>query len=310
MEKMRYVIYTRKSQENKDRQALSIESQINELRGFAKKEKLVVVKELTESQSAYKPGRPVFAEMMEMFEEGLVNGILVWKPDRIARNALDGGRFIQAMDDGCILELRTPYERYRKEDNRMMLYILFGMSNDFSRQISANVKRGNREKYRRGEFVGKAPLGYLNAKVGNSRNIVIDPEKGFMVKRLFEEYATGKFSVAEMVRKARDWGLTSIQGNKLARSSVYVLLRRTAYYGVYKHVGEMYEGSYEPLITKELFDRVQNVLEGRKKLCKKVWRHAYTGLIRCGECGCSITATTKQKYYKKTNNHASYTYYH
>lgn len=78
-----------------------------------------------------------------MIENGLADAILTWKPDRLARNALDGGRVIQAMDDGKLKEIRTPYECFRQEDNRMLLYIHFGMSNDFSRQISANVKRGN-----------------------------------------------------------------------------------------------------------------------------------------------------------------------
>ena len=192
----KYVLYCRKSQESEDRQVYSISEQINELKEFAKKQDLDIVKILTETQSAYKTGRPVFAEMMDLLEAGYANAVLVWKPDRIARNALDGGRFIQAMDDGKILELRTPFERYKKEDNRMMLYILFGMSNDFSRQISANVKRGNREKYRRGEFVGKAPLGYLNdTKVEGA--ISLDPEKAPIVKKLFTEYATGGYSVMD-----------------------------------------------------------------------------------------------------------------
>ena len=180
--KLKYIIYTRKSQENRDRQALSIGSQIVELKEYASKEGLEVIKTFKESQTAFKPGRPVFAEMMEYLQAGVAKSILVWKPDRIARNALDGGKFIQAMDDGHIQELRTPYERFRKEDNRMMLYIHFGMSNDYSRQISANVKRGNREKYRRGEYPSHAPLGYLNAKVGDSRNIVPDPDFKYFSK--------------------------------------------------------------------------------------------------------------------------------
>lgn len=309
---LKYAIYTRKSQENRDRQALSIDSQISELQEFARKEGLNVVKVLKESQTAFKPGRPVFAELMEYAEEGIVEAVLAWKPDRIARNALDGGRFIQAIDDGYIAELRTPYERFRKEDNRMMLYIHFGMSNDYSRQISANVKRGNREKYRRGEYVGKAPLGYLNEKVGNSRNITPDPDKAPVIKQLFQDYSTGNYSVMDMVRKADSLGLSSVYGRKIAKSGMYTLLQRSAYYGVYEHAGEAHEGSYEPLISKSLFDKVQDVLANKGKPRKRDWsNHAYKGgLIKCAECGCSITATTKVKFYKKTGNTGVYSYYH
>lgn len=131
--KLKYFIYCRKSQESRDRQVLSIESQIRELREFALKEKLEVVDVLEESQSAYKPGRPIFNEMMDKVEDGEGNAILTWKPDRLGRNARDGGRVIQTMDDGFLQEIRTPYECFKREDNRVMLYIHFGMSNDLSR---------------------------------------------------------------------------------------------------------------------------------------------------------------------------------
>ena len=308
--KLKFVIYTRKSKERKEDQVLSLESQVRELKEFAVKENLRVVKVFQESQTAYKIGRPIFAEMMEMIDLGLANAVLVWKPDRIARNASDGGRFIQAIDDKKILELRTPYECFRQEDNRMMLWIHFGMSNDLSRQISANVKRGNRQKYERGEYCGAAPLGYLNAKIGRSRNIVIDEEKAPLVRKLFEEFATGKYSVQDMVKKAHEWELESINGNKIAKSGMYLLLRRTAYYGVFKHAGEYHEGKYEPLIKKTLFDRVQEALKDRSKPRNRNWDRLYKGLVKCGECGCSITAETKHKYYKGTDRHAYYTYYH
>ena len=308
--KRKYIIYCRKSQDSRDRQVLSIESQIRELREFALKEKLDIVDILEESQSAYKPGRPIFNEMISKIKQGLANSILTWKPDRLARNAMDGGQVIQGMDDGFLHEIRTPYECFKKEDNRMMLYIHFGMSNDLSRQISANVLRGNRQKYARGEFVGKAPLGYLNAKIGLSRNIVLDPEKASLVKHLFKELAMGNYSVMDMVRKAEEWGLTGAYGNKIAKSGMYTLLQRTAYYGVFHHAGEYHQGSYEPLITKQLFDKAQEALRARSKPKKQTWFHAYKGLIKCDECGCVITAETKRKYYKRTDRHASYTYYH
>lgn len=307
--KLKYISYFRKSLEHVDRQALSIEAQKRELLEYARMNKLQVVQILEESQSAYKLGRPIFDKMMRLFEEGIANAILVWKPDRLARNALDGGRVIQALDDKVLQEIRTPYEIFRQEDNRMMLYIHFGMSNDFSRQISANVKRGNRQKYVRGEFCGHAPLGYLNVKVGNSRNIAPDPVKAPFVIRLFEEYASGNYSVQEMCRRASEWGITSLFGNKMAKSGMYTLLRRPVYYGVFKHGGEYHEGSFDPLISKELFDRVQEVLGERGKPRKQDWVHAYKGLIKCAGCGCAITAETKTKHYRRTNRDASYTYY-
>ncbi len=251
---IKYFIYCRKSSEARDRQALSIEAQRRELTEYAQRNNLKIVQVFEESQSAYKLGRPIFDKMMSLCGEGIANGILTWKPDRLARNALDGGRVIHALDNKVLLEILTPYEVFRQEDNRVMLYLVFGMSNDFSRQISANVKRGNRQKYERGEFLGRAPVGYLNAEVGDSRNIVLDPVKSQLVKRAFDEYSTGKYSVLQLLTQVHDWGLTSVTGRKFLKSEIYRLLRCPVYYGVYQHGGEMHQGSYEPLISKGLYD--------------------------------------------------------
>jgi hypothetical protein len=148
--------------------------------------------------------------------------------------------------------------------------------------------------------------------VKDSRNIVLDSDKAPLVKRLFEEYSTGKYSVSDMASKADSWGLKSVFGNNIAKSGMHTLLRRSAYYGLYQHSGEYHQGSYEPLITKKLFNKVQAVLENNGKPRKKDWKnHTYKGsLIRCGSCNCSVTATTKVKFYKGTGNTGVYSYYH
>lgn len=309
--KLKYIVYCRKSSEARDRQVMSIEAQKRELEELAQKNNLDILgKPFEESQSAYKKGRPVFDKVMRLVEEGVANAILTWKPDRLARNAIDGGRVIQALDDKLLMEIRTPYEVFKHEDNRLMLYLAFGMSNDFSRQISANVKRGNRQKYERGEFLGRAPVGYLNAQVGLSRNIIPDPKKAPLIKRIFEYYSTGNYSVSQINEMAEEWGLTSISNRTMYKSEMYRLLRCPVYYGCFVHGGEIHEGTYEKLINKTLFDKVQEVLINRSKPRKQSWEHTYVGLMKCLECGCAITATTKSKYYKRTNRNASYTYYH
>lgn len=304
-----YFIYCRKSSEARDRQVLSIEAQKRELLEYAERNKLKVIEIFEESQSAYKLGRPIFERMMKLCEEGIANGILTWKADRLARNALDGGKVIQALDDKVLLEIRTPYEIFRQEDNRMMLYLLFGMSNDYSRQISSNVKRGYRQKYARGEFLGRTPVGYVYAKVGDSRNIVPDPAKAPIIRKAFEEYSSGKYSVMDVLKEVQKLGLTSVSGRTFVKSEIYRLLRCPVYYGVYQHGGEFHNGSYEPIISKTLFDQVQDVLDNKSKPKTKDWVHIYKGLIKCSNCGCAITATTKTKHYHRTNRTAEYTYY-
>jgi len=105
---MKYFIYARKSTDEPERQILSIEAQIEELREFANKEGLEVLKTYIESQTAKKPGRPIFNEMLSDIEKGKADGILAWHPDRLARNSMDGGKIIYLIDAGKMQSLNSP----------------------------------------------------------------------------------------------------------------------------------------------------------------------------------------------------------
>mgnify|MGYP001382158891 CR=1 FL=1 len=90
----KYFIYCRKSSDVEDRQVLSIESQLQELREYARKEKLEIVQEFTESKTAKEPGRLIFNQMLIELEQGKADGIIAWHPDRLARNSIDGGKVV------------------------------------------------------------------------------------------------------------------------------------------------------------------------------------------------------------------------
>jgi len=125
----KYLLYARKSTDAEDRQVLSIESQINELREYAKKESLVVVDEFSEAKSAKCPGRPIFEFVLQQLEGGRADGILAWHPDRLARNSLDGGKIIYFIDRGIINDLRFPTYRFdNTAQGKFMLSIAFGQS--------------------------------------------------------------------------------------------------------------------------------------------------------------------------------------
>jgi len=104
----KFFLYCRKSTDVEDKQALSIEAQVAELRAFAKQEKLEIIEEFIEKQTAKIPGRPIFNQMMEKIEKGEANGILAWHPDRLARNSVDGGKIIYLLDTGKLQALKFP----------------------------------------------------------------------------------------------------------------------------------------------------------------------------------------------------------
>ena len=104
----KYIAYCRKSTDEKDKQIMSIEQQIEELKAFAQRENLEISEFLTEAETAKVPGRPVFNHLISLIEKGLINGIISWHPDRLARNSIDGGKIIYLVDTGKLQSLKFP----------------------------------------------------------------------------------------------------------------------------------------------------------------------------------------------------------
>ncbi|MBU4590620.1 MAG: recombinase family protein [Candidatus Omnitrophica bacterium] len=305
----RYFIYARKSTDEEDRQILSLDSQLNELREFAQKEGLSIVEEFMEAKTAKQPGRRFFNYMLKRIEVGDADGILAWHPDRLARNSIDGGKIIYLVDQGVLKDLRFPTYRFdNTAQGKFVLNIAFGQSKYYIDNLSENVKRGIREKLRRGEWPGWAPLGYINDY--KNRTIILDDDKSILVKKMFEVFAKGDISVAELHRQVTKLGLLSRTGKPVSHEVVSQTLRNPFYYGMIRYKGELYEGSHPPLISKKLFDTLQEILLGhRHPQVRGRIKFEYTGLMRCGECGRMITAEYQRGYiyYRCTKKNTSCT---
>ena len=306
----KFFLYARKSTDVEDKQVLSIEAQLVELQEFARREGLVVIEELIEKQSAKIPGRPIFNSMIERIEKEEASGILAWHPDRLARNSVDGGRIIYMIDTGKIKFLKFPQFWFdATPQGKFMLTIAFGQSKYFVDSLSENTKRGLRQKVRRGEMPGLAPVGYINDS--RTKTIVVDKRKAPIVKKAFEMFSTGNYRILDIADFLAKNGLISKTGKcwKIDRVSKRIL-SNPFYYGHFNFLGEIHEGVQEPIIAKKLFDAVQLVLNKRSKPWSKPRvPKPFLGLFRCGECGMMITAEQKLKYYKHTDHHATYTYY-
>jgi site-specific DNA recombinase len=296
-----FFLYARKSTESEERQVLSIESQIVELRSLAQKENIVIKAEFTESMTAKEPGRPLFNEMISRIEKGEAQGIIAWHPDRLARNSVDGGRIVYLLDTGHIKFLKFPTFWFESSpQGKFMLNIAFGQSKYMVDNLSENVKRGQRQKLRRGEWPGWAPLGYLNHK--DLRKVVIDPVKGPLVRELFDLYATGHHNLPELQKLTFGSGLMSRKGKPLSKSELQRTLKRPFYYGLMKYTGEWHQGTHEPLVTKELFDKVQAVIQRQSRPKKRKNTFALLGFATCATCGGAITAERQKghHYYRCT----------
>ena len=193
----RFFIYARKSTKSEDRQVRSIGDQLAELRDLATRHGLHIVDVLTESQSAKKPGRLIFNDMLARLEKGEADGILAWHPDRLARNSLDGGRIIWLLDTGAINDLRFCLGYHEPTaQGKFMLSIMFSQSKYYVDNLSENIKRGIRQKLKAGIWPQKAPIGYVNVRV--TRTIVPDPVRAPLIREVFQRYATGTYTFARL----------------------------------------------------------------------------------------------------------------
>jgi len=230
MSKPKHFLYARKSTEDDDKQVMSIEAQLYELREHARKENLEILAEFQESKSAKTPGRIQFAEMMLRIERGEAQGILAWHPDRLARNSIDGGRVIYAVDTRKLVSLRFPTFWFEPTPQGLfMLQVAFGQSKYYSDNLSENIKRGIRQKLRRGEWLTRAPFGYVNNP--RTRNIEPHPTKSRVVVRAFEEYAKGTHTYISLAQFLADLGVVTRNQTPLAKVSIKKLLTNRAYLG-------------------------------------------------------------------------------
>ena len=271
---------------------MSIEAQLAELAEFAKRENIEIVEKFIESKSAKKPGREIFNEMVEKIHASREPvGIISWHPDRLARNSVDGGQIIYLIDQSKIASLRFPTFWFEPTPQGLfMLQVAFGQSKYYSDNLSENVKRGIRQKLRRGEWPPKAPLGYVNNQ--KTRNIEPHEVKAKIIVKAFEEFSEGKYTLESLGKRLSEFGLESKNRTPLAKATIQRMLTNIAYIGLIKHGNEIYEGNYQPILSRQLFEAVQKKLKERARPRHSKKRHdfPFVGLLHCGECGGMITA--------------------
>lgn len=310
-----YCLYARKSSEDDERQALSIDSQIKEMAIQAEAQGLRVTEIRKESHSAkYSGQRPVFEGLIEDIRKGLFTGILSWAPDRLSRNAGDLGSLVDLMDQGKLVEIRTHGQVFTNSPNdKFLLMILCSQAKLENDNRGINVKRGMKTKCELGFRPNMTPLGYLNDHYSGKgqKKVFVDKKRAPIIKQAFEKVAAGA-SGREVYDFMRLVGFKTKSGKDITLSGVYRMLNNPYYCGIFEFPvgsGKWYKGSYKPIITRELFDAVQQKMVVAPKSKPGTKQFDFIKLFKCGRCGSGITAQDK---YKQTKKHGQkrYVYYH
>lgn len=310
-----YFLYARKSSESDDRQAQSIDDQVARMTEIAERLNLTVKRIFREARSAKKPdNRPIFNEMLKRIEKGEADGILTWQINRLSRNPMESGKISWMLQNGVLKAIQTSDRQYLPEDNILLFSVESGMANQYVLDLSKNVKRGLQSKLDKGWFPGAAPTGYLNKL--EDHTIIVDPACFPLLRRAWDEMLTGTYTVKQILDHLNNhWGFRTHQrkrsgGKPLSESMLYKIFNDPFYKGVIARNGIDYRGSHEPMVTPEEFDRVQSLFKRKFKPCRRKHDYAFTGMIRCEECGCLVTAEKKKKYIKSERGHREYVYYH
>lgn len=310
----RYCLYARKSSEQDERQAMSIDSQIKEMMDLANREGLQVIAVKHESYSAKASAkRPIFNELLDDIRNDKFNGILTWAPDRLSRNAGDLGSLVDLMDGGKLQQIRTYGQSFSNTPNeKFLLMILCSQAKLENDNRGINVKRGIRAKCETGWRPCMPPLGYFTrGATGSGKDVIIDTERAPYLIHMFEMSAEGKGG-RHIQQWLEDQGVRTRGDKIIPLSMIYRMLGSTFYYGEFEYPkgsGKWYRGNHEPLISKELFLKVKEQL---KVPIKTKWgskEFPFKQFMTCHTCGSSLVG--EQKIKKRLDGSTkTFTYYH
>lgn len=301
---MKAVILARVSSKEQE-EGHSLDAQLKLLQEYCSRNNLKVIKSFRIIESSTKGERKEFKEMLNYINiQKEPIALVCHKVDRLQRSFNDYHLLNIPLQEG-MLELHftsdnTVLTKDSTSSEKLMWNMNIVMSQSYTDSISDNVKRSQKKKLEEGTILGEAPLGYINTIDNNGKKTVrIDIQRNHFIKRIFEEYSTGLYSLNTLKEMATDWGLTSKTGKKLAKNQIGSIIDNPFYYGDMKVKGLLYPHIYQTTISKELWNTCQDIRKGKKKDYSKKTKtdFIFKGLIKCKKCGCTISPEIKKGKY-------------
>lgn len=226
--------------------------------------------------------------MLRELRKASARGVVIHKIDRSARNLKDWADLGELIDRGIEVHFANESLDLHSRGGRLSADIQAVVASDYIRNLREETKKGIYGRLKQGFYPLRAPIGYLDNGAAKAKSI--DPEKGRLIRTAFELYGTGQWSIPTLVDEMYRRGLRNLGGGRVTRTGLHTVLRNPFYTGVMRirASGQSYEGKHEALITKGLFDRVQDILHGRVGTRVHVHDFLFRRFITCAGCGNSL----------------------
>lgn len=281
--------------------------------GYRKAESLgaeVVAVAIDKGESAKTADRREFQRLLKRIRtEQDIDYLIVDKVDRFARNRRDDANLMfELKSAGC--QLVSVKENIDETPAGQLLHaIMAGIAEFYSRNLATEALKGMTQKAKVGGTPGRAPIGYLNEGRRNEegreiRVVVVDPDRAPLVVWAFEAYASGEWTIRTLTEALAAKGLRTLRrSNKvpgaLQPSHVASMLSNRYYIGYVTFQGVEYQGRHEELVSRALFDRVQEVLRSHDRAGEKqrVHHHYLKGSVYCAHCGSRLCITKAKDYF-------------
>lgn len=301
------VLFRRVSTTMQERDGNSLQNQLEMLTEYCQRKGLIIIKDAEIVESSTKGERKKFMEVIKFCQQQRGGVALVClKTDRLFRN-FKNYTMIDEMRKSGQLELHLTQDnlilnKTSKAGDLTILGLNVVMAQNYALSLRDNVVYGMDYSVNQGRCMSKAPVGYLNIRTSDGKaTVIIDDERAPIIQKLFNEYATGLYSVKDMMKKCKEWGLVSrFSGKPFDTSTIHRILNNRFYIGEMLYKGQWHKHNYDTLIAPALFKACQDIMHGRKPEEPKHFKTTekpfiFRGLITCGECGCMISSDRKTK---------------
>ena len=299
-----YCGYVRVSTARQGEQGVSLQQQRDAINRYAQRAGMKITEWFEEQETAAKQGRPIFTRMLKLLRSATVRGVIIHKIDRSARNLRDWADMGELIDDGVEVHFANESLDLHSRGGRLSADIQAVVAADFIRNLREETKKGFYGRLKQGLYPMPAPVGYLNCGGGKPKEL--DPQAAPLVRRVFELYASGHYNFEKLLGEIGTMGLSGKSGKPISRNGLSHILNNDFYSGLIRidKTGESFIGRHQPLIPRDMFDRVQGILTGKVNTRSIQHDFLFRRRLTCKACRKTLIGETQKGhiYYRCQNS--------